>query len=451
MASARTYGQRYLPRAADYRSITDEVALVPLRFPTGPYWYMALGVSGAMVVLFLVAAAWLLWWGVGVWGNQSPVFWGLAITNYVWWIGMGHAGTLISALLLIMNRGWRNALNRFAEAMTVFAVMMASLYPILHLGRPWLLYWLFPYPSTMDVWPQFKSPLLWDVAAVGTYLVVSILFWYIGLVPDLATIRDKARWRPAQVFYGLLALGWRNSAIHWRRWQLLYWTFAGLAVPLVVSVHSGVAMLFAGGLEAGWHTALFPPYFVLGAVFEGFAVVILIAATLRAAFGLENLVTQRHLELLGRLLLATGLMTAYGYVLDAFSAFYSGDVFERQTLLDRMTGDYAWSYWGAVVCNIVSIQLLWWRGVRRRTMTLVTIAALVVLGMWFERFMLVESALARDFLPSSWRLYAPSFWEWALFGGTIGLFLFLFLLFVRVMPMISMFELKELLDERGEG
>jgi Ni/Fe-hydrogenase subunit HybB-like protein len=450
MAAASLSRRGYLPAETSYRSITVEVALVPFRFPVGIWWYALLGASGLLVVVFLVSVAWLFWFGVGVWGNQTPVYWGLAITNYVWWISMAHAGTLISALLLIMNRGWRNTLNRFAEAMTVFAVMMAGLYPVLHLGRAWLLYYLFPYPSTFGVWPQFKSPLLWDVAAVLTYLIVSVLFWYIGLIPDLATLRDRARWRPAQLFYGLLALGWRNSAIHWRRWQITYWTFAGLAVPLVASVETGVAMLFANGLVPGWHSTEFPPYFLLSAIYEGFATLILITVALRRSFALENLITDRHLDLLGRILLLTGLLASYGILADAYTAWFWGDGFERSTAAFEIAGAYAWAYWGAVIGNAVVIQLLWWGPVRRSVPALSLIAAVGVIGTWLDHFLLVEAPLAHDFLPSAWRVYTPSIWEWSLFAGTLGVFLFLFLLFVRVMPMMSMFELKELVHRARE-
>ena len=435
----------------DVRSITRDVAQVPLAFPSPRAWWIGFGISCLGVLVFLISAFWLFYRGVGIWGNNNPVFWGLAISNYVWWIGMGHAGTLISALLLLINKGWRNSLNRFAEAMTVFAVIQAAMYPILHLGRPWLFYWLIPYPNTMEVWPQFKSPLEWDVFAVGTYLLVSVLFWYVGLIPDLAGVRDRAKKRVWQVFFGLLALGWRNSAVHWQRWQVCYWILAGLALPLVISVHSGVAMLFAGGIEPGWHTTIYPPYFVIGAVFEGFAVVLLISITLRHAFSLHHLVTDRHLDQLAKLLLAFGLMTAYGYLFEAFGAWYSGDPYERQTLMDRFVGDYAWAYWGAIATNFVVLQACWFRRVRRNARLLLVVGVSVTVGMWLERFMLVTTALYRDFLPSSYQAYVPSFWEWSLFLGTIGVFFFLFFLFVRLLPMISMFEVKEVLHEEARG
>lgn len=433
-----------------YEGVDRRVARVPLAFPASRGWWIGFAVSFAVVLLLLVAIAWLFLYGVGIWGIQMPVPWGLAIVNYVWWIGMGHAGTLISAFLLVTNRGWRNSLNRFAEAMTVFAVICAALYPILHLGRPWLFYWLLPYPNVMDLWPQFRSPLVWDVFAVGTYLIVSVIFWYVGLIPDLATMRDRAVGRGWKIFYGILCLGWRGAARHWIRWQRAYWIVAGLAVPLVVSVHSGVSMLFAVGLEPGWHSTLFPAYFVIGAIFEGFAVVILIALVMRHAFGWRELVTDRHLDILAKILLGTGLATTFGYLFEIFGAWYSGDAFERKTIVDRAIGVYAWSFWAMVLFNVAAIQLLWPPRLRRNLLVLGGVAALVTLGMWFERFMLVASTLYRDFLPSAWRDYWPSWWEWITFVGMIGLFFFLFYLFVRLIPAISMFEVKEVLRHERE-
>ena len=343
--------------------------------------------------------------GVGIWGLNIPVNWAFAIHNYVWWLGIGHAGTLISALLLLLGRDWRNSLNRFAETMTLFAVICAGIYPILHLGRPWFFYWMFPYPATMEVWPQFRSPLEWDIWAVLTYLTVSIVFWYIGLVPDLAAARDRARRRGWQVFFGVLSLGWRGSAAHWMRWHQAYRLLAALAVPLVVSVHSEVSLLFAAGTIPGWHSTIFPPYFVLGAAFSGFAVVAMIAIALRSLFKLQNLVTDDHLDVLGKVLLACGLMTAYGYVFEVFDALYSGDAHEMQTLSDRFSGEYAWSYWGAVIFNFVVLQPLWWRSVRRTPWMLFAISTSVAIGMWLERYMILVTSLYRDFLVSSWGEY----------------------------------------------
>jgi molybdopterin-containing oxidoreductase family membrane subunit len=428
----------------------DRVTELPLAFPAPRAWAVCFGLSLVLVLLFVVAAGMLLLRGVGVWGENIPVNWGLAIANYIWFLGIGHAGTLISAMLLLLDAHWRNSLNRFAEAMTLFAVICAGLYPILHLGRPLLFYWITPYPNTMGIWPQFKSPLTWDFFAVLTYLTVSVLFWYIGIVPDLASVRDRARTRGAQVFYGLVALGWRGQAAHWARWRQAYRLTAAIAVPLVVSVHSEVSLLFAAGPIPGWASTVVPPYFVLGAAFSGFAVVAVIAVVLRHVLGLGALVTARHLDLLGQLLLACGLMTGYGYLADVFTALYSGDARELGTLHDRLGGPYAWSFWGAVVLNFVPLQLMWFRGLRRNPWVLGLVSLSVVVGMWCERFMLLVTSLSRDWLVSSFGSYYPSFWEWALFAGMLGVFLAPFLLFVRFLPVISAFEIREARFEEEE-
>ena len=437
------------PARAD-RTITEAIVGVPLDFPRPRAWWAMLLFSLILLGCFVVSAAVLLYRGVGIWGNNIPVNWGLAISNYVWFLGIGHAGTLISALLLLTDAHWRNSLNRFAEAMTLCAVVCAGLYPILHLGRPWLFYWMAPYPSTMGVWPQFKSPLTWDFFAVLTYLVVSALFWYIGIVPDLATLRDKAETRRRQVFYGLFALGWRGSARHWSRWRDAYRVTAAIAVPLVVSVHSEISLLFAAGPIPGWNSTVFPPYFVLGAAFSGFAVVIMIATVIRQPLGLRSIVTDRHLDLLCVFLLATGMMTAYGYLAEVFGALYSGEAREMQVLGDRLGGIYAYSYWGAVFLNFVPLQLLWFRSPRRSALVAFLVALCVTIGMWYERFMLLTTALHRDWLVSSWGDYHPSVWEWLLFVGMLGVFLTPYLLFVRFLPIVSAFEVKEAFHETGD-
>jgi molybdopterin-containing oxidoreductase family membrane subunit len=388
--------------------------------------------------------------GVGIWGLNIPVNWAFAIHNYVWWLGIGHAGTLISALLLLTGSHWRNSLNRFAETMTLFAVVCAGIYPILHLGRPWNFYWMFPYPSTMDVWPQFRSPLEWDIWAVLTYLTVSVIFWYTGLIPDLAVMRDQAKRRGWQVFFGVLALGWRGAAPHWFRWNQAYRLMAVIAVPLVVSVHSEISLLFAVSLLPGWHSTIFPPYFVLGAAFSGFAVVSIIAIVIRALFHLRNLVTLKHLDVLGKVLLATGLMTGYGYFFEVFDTLYSGEPHEMQLLWDRFFGAYAWTYWGAVICNFVFLQPLWFRSVRRSPVLLFLASFSVVIGMWLERYMILVTSLYRDFLVSSWRSYTPTFWDWSIYFGTIGLFLVPFLILSRILPVIAISETKEMLHEEAE-
>jgi Ni/Fe-hydrogenase subunit HybB-like protein len=431
-------------------ALTREIVDISLDYPDRLGWWLCFGGALCLLMCFFVSVSVLFWYGVGMWGNNIPVGWGLAISNYIWFLGIGHAGTLISALLLLLGQHWRNSLNRFAEAMTLFAVVCAGLYPIVHLGRPWLFYWMAPYPNTMTLWPQFKSPLTWDFFAVLTYLIVSVLFWYIGILPDLASARDRASKRGQQLFYGLFALGWRGSALHWARWRQTYRLTAAIAVPLVVSVHSEISLLFAAGPIPGWTSTVFPPYFVLGAAFSGFAVVSMIAVVLRYALALRNLVTPRHLDLLAKLLLVTGLMTAYGYWAEIFDTLYSGEHRELATLIDRLVGPNAWSYWGAVIANFVPLQLLWWRSVRINPFLLFLISLSVSIGMWFERYMLLVTTLYRDYLVSSWHSYFPSMWDWLLYAGMLGVFLTLFLLFVRFLPVISAFEIKEAMFEEKE-
>jgi molybdopterin-containing oxidoreductase family membrane subunit len=398
-------------------------------------------------MLLLGAVSYLLVVGVGIWGINVPVAWGFAIVNFVWWVGIGHAGTLISAILLLLHQEWRTSINRFAEAMTLFAVACAGLFPLLHLGRPWFFYWLFPYPNTMVVQPQFRSPLVWDVFAVSTYFTVSLLFWYIGLIPDLATLRDRTASRVGRVIYGILAMGWRGSARHWRRYEDAYLLLAGLAAPLVVSVHTVVSFDFAVAIVPGWHSTIFPPYFVAGAIYSGFAMVLTLAIPLRAAYGLEGFVTMRHLENMGKVLLATGLIVAYGYLMEAFMSWYSGNPYERYMMFNRAFGPYAPMFWGLMFCNIVAPQILWFKRARTSTVTLFAVAIIVNIGMWLERYIIVVTSLHRDFLPSSWGMYAGTAWDWATFIGTIGLFLALFFLFIRFLPMISISEMRTLLPE----
>lgn len=396
-----------LPVNQTIGGVSEQLTGIPLHFPARRRWLIAMTIASLLLALFVVSVVVLFTRGVGIWGINVPVTWAFAIHNYVWWLGIGHAGTLISALLLLTGSEWRNSLNRFAETMTLFAVVCAGIYPVLHLGRPWYLYWMFPYPATMGVWPQFRSPLEWDIWAVLTYLSVSVLFWYTGLISDLADARDRATRRGWQIFFGVASLGWRGSAVHWMRWSQAYRIMAAIAVPLVVSVHSEISLLFAASQIPGWHSTLFPPYFVLGAAFSGFAVVSIIAVALRTMFDLKNLVTERHLDLLGKVLLATGLMTAYGYVFEIFDVLYSGNAHDLQTMIDRMTGAYAWTYWGAVFFNFVVLQALWWRPARRTPWALLLISASVVIGMWLERYMILVTSLYRDFLVSSWSKFTP--------------------------------------------
>ncbi len=432
-----------LPVDKPLSHVDDEIASIPLDFPQRKGWLAGAGASLLLLMGFFLSAAVLFVAGVGIWGVNSPVFWGMAIMNYVWWVGIGNAGTLISGLLLLLQQDWRNALNRSAEAMAVFAIVCAGVFPILHLGRPWLFYWMFPYPSEMGVWPQFRSPLTWDVFAILIYLIVSILFWYTGLLPDLATVRDRAKGRPARLAYGVLALGWRGSAVHWRRWRQAYFFLAAIAVPLVFSVHSEVGMLFAAGQQAGWHSTMFPPFFVVGAAFSGFGVVTMLAIAIRQALHLEDLVTEFHLDALARVTLGLAILMTYCYWWEIFDAIYSGDRYEIRGVDDRLSGAYAWSFWITQFLNCVVPHIFWSRWARHNLVVLFVVGLAVAVGMWFERFMLVVTTLYHDYLPSSWNYYIPTFWDWAVFAGTIGLFLFPYFLFVRFLPVISISEIKE--------
>jgi molybdopterin-containing oxidoreductase family membrane subunit len=430
-----------------FSSVTDKISAIVLTRPASKRWWLGFAVAFLLVMVLHYAIAYLLVVGVGIWGVNVPVGWGFAIVNFVWWIGIGHAGTLISAILLLLKQKWRTSINRFAEAMTLFAVACAGLFPLLHLGRPWFFYWLLPYPNTMELWPQFRSPLVWDVFAVGTYATVSLLFWYVGLIPDLATLRDRAAgWFP-RVAYGVLAMGWRGSATHWRRYDTAYLLLAGLATPLVVSVHTVVSFDFAVGIVPGWHSTIFPPYFVAGAIYSGFAMVLTLAIPIRYFYGLQDFITLRHLQNMGKILLATGLIVAYGYAMEAFAGWYSDNPFERAIQLQRMFGPYAFWYWLLILCNIVAPQVLWSRRVRSSPTALFVIALIVNTGMWLERYIIVVTSLARDFVPSSWGLYSGTIWDWATYVGTIGLFLALLFLFLRLLPAISIFEMRTLLPE----
>jgi Ni/Fe-hydrogenase subunit HybB-like protein len=434
----------------NFASVTDKISSIVLRRRPPLWWIVGFAISFALVMLLMVALTYLLVKGVGIWGVQIPVGWAFAIINFVWWIGIGHAGTLISAILLLLRQQWRTSINRFAEAMTLFAVACAGIFPLIHVGRPWLAYWLFPYPDTMKMWPNFRSPLVWDAFAVSTYATVSLLFWFIGLIPDLATLRDRARNRPAKLIYGLLAMGWRGSAVHWYRHEMASLLLAGLATPLVVSVHTIVSFDFAYGIVPGWHATIFPPYFVAGAIYAGFAMVLTLSIPVRKLFGLEDFITMRHLDNMGKVMLATGLIVGYGYMMEAFIAFYSGNPYERFMILNRMGGPYAPIYWLLISCNIVTPQFLWFRKIRARVGALFAIAMVVNLGMWLERFVIVVTSLHRDFLPSSWGMYYPTRWDIFTLIGSIGLFLALVFLFIRFLPLISIFEMRELVAGEEE-
>jgi Ni/Fe-hydrogenase subunit HybB-like protein len=425
-----------------YRSITEKITGIVLTRSAPIPWYAGLALALVVVLVFLVAVTHLLTTGVGIWGNNVPVGWGFDITSMVWWIGIAHAGTLISAILLLFRQAWRTSINRFAEAMTLFAILCASLYPVLHVGRPWLAYWIFPLPNTLDLWPQFRSPLVWDAFAIGTYAVVSLMFWYIGLIPDLAAVRDRAKNRWARYFYGVLAMGWRGDAGHWQRYESAYLLLAALATALVISVHSVVSFDFAVSVIPGWHSTVFPPYFVAGAIFSGFAMVLTLLIPIRKIYRLEDFITVRHLDNMAKVMLATGLFVIYGYLTEAFMAWYSGEPAERFWLFNRSFGPYWWAFWALMLCNVVAPQALWFRRVRRNPILLLIVALMVDIGMWIERYVIIVGSLHRDYLPSAWGIFHGTIWDWATILGTTGLFVLLILLFIRVLPMISMFELR---------
>ena len=436
-----------IPPGYTFASVTDKISSIVLGRRTPFGWYVGFGAMFLLVLVLLGSLGYLVIEGIGIWGNNQPVGWAIGITNFVWWIGIGHAGTLISAILLLLRQEWRTSINRFAEAMTLFAVGCAAVFPLFHLGRPWLGYWLIPYPSSMGVWPQFRSPLMWDVFAVSTYGTVSFLFWYVGLIPDLATLRDRSQSRVGRVVYGMLGMGWRNSARHWHQYEITYLLLAGLATPLVVSVHTVVSFDFAIAILPGWHTTIFPPYFVAGAIFSGFAMVMTLAIPIRAVYGLEDFITLRHLQNMAKVMLVTGLMVAYGYMTEIFMSWYSADKYEAFVTINRMTGPYAPVYWGLIACNVVIPQSLWFKRARTSVGWLFAVSLIINVGMWLERFMIIVTSLHRDFLPSSWGMYAPTFWDIATFAGTLGLFVALLFLFLRFLPMISIFEMRTMLPE----
>lgn len=434
----------------DFGTVTDKVAGI-VEAPRPPRaWYIAITITATFTLILFVMITYLIVRGVGVWGVNVPVSWGFAIINFVFWIGIGHAGTLISAILFLFRQRWRTGINRFAEAMTIFAVMSAGIFPAIHIGRVWVVYWLFPIPSQTWLWPNFRSPLLWDVFAVGTYFLVSLMFWYMGMIPDLATIRDRAKTKLRAYIYGFLALGWRGSARQWLRYEKAYLILAAIATPLVLSVHSIVSFDFAVSILPGWHTTIFPPYFVAGAIFGGFAMVVTLAVPARQLFGLKQLITLHHLENCNKIILATGLMVSYAYIVELFIAWYSGNLTELFVAVNRAIGPYAWAYWTMIFCNVVTPQLFWSKRMRTSIPVMMFVVLCVDIGMWFERFVIVVTSLHRDFLPSSWGMYIPTWVDILTLLGSIGFFLTLFLLFMRYLPMVAMAEVKSVMPEALE-
>jgi Ni/Fe-hydrogenase subunit HybB-like protein len=434
-----------------FASVTDKISALVLIRPYNWRWFLGIAIGFSLTMLFFLAVAYLLFEGIGIWGIDVPVMWGFDIVNFVWWIGIGHAGTLISAILLLLKQEWRTSINRFAEAMTLFAVACAGMFPLLHLGRPWLFYWLLPYPNTMALWPQFRSPLMWDVFAVSTYATVSALFWYVGLIPDLATLRDRAKNKWARYIYAFMAMGWRGSARHWERYRMAYLLLAGLATPLVVSVHSVVSFDFTVGIVPGWHSTIFPPFFVAGAIYSGFAMVVTLAVPLRAVFGLQDFITIRHLDNMAKVMLATGMVVGYGYLMETFTAWYGMNPYEQDQMLNtRPWGQYAHTWWLMIICNVGTAQLFWIPAVRRNPAILWVLSIFVNIGMWLERYVIIVVSLHRDFLPSSWGVYHGTVWDYSTYYGTIGLFTALLFLFIRFLPVISIAEMRELVHEKQE-
>ena len=447
---SKTY--EYVPEPAlvkgnhSFKDITAMVTDINLR-PTPKAWYAAFGVANLLLILLLGSIGYLIWEGTGIWGLNQPAGWGWAIINFVWWVGIGHAGTLISAILFLFRQGWRTAINRFAEAMTIFAVMCAGIFPAIHVGRIWVIYWVFPIPNQMVMWPNFNSPLLWDVFAVSTYFTVSLLFWYVGLVPDLATIRDRIKSKFGKLIYGTFALGWRGSNRHWWNYEKAYMILAGLATPLVLSVHTIVSFDFAVSLIPGWHTTIFPPYFVAGAVFSGFAMVLTLMIVTRKIYGLEDIMTVDHIEKMNIIILVTGSMVGFAYLMEFFMAWYSGVEYEKAIFILRATGPYAWAYWTMITCNVISPQFYWSKRLRRNVGFTFAISIVVNIGMWFERFVIAITSLSTDFLPSSWGYFSPTLWDVLTYVGTFGLFFTFFLLFLRFLPMVAVAELKGVMPQ----
>ncbi len=425
-------------------AVDDAVLIAPETKPPA-IWYLATLIASAVMLMGFALIGYSFYEGVGVWGNMDPVFWGWPIVNFVFWVGIGHAGTLISAVLFLFRQKWRNAIARFAEAMTIFAVMCAGLFPLIHVGRPWLAFWLFPYPNQRGMWINFNSPLAWDVFAVSTYFTVSLFFWYVGLIPDLASLRDRAKTKFHRAVYGALSLGWRGAARHWNHYEKAYMILAGLATPLVLSVHSIVSFDFATSVIPGWHTTIFPPYFVAGAVFSGFAMVVTVLVFVRKIMKLDHLITLDHMEVMNKVILTTGSMVGYAYGMEFFIAWYSGHPYEIYVFMNRATGPYAWAYWTMVSCNVIFPQLFWFKALRRSIPVMFVVSIFVNIGMWFERFVIVATSLHRDFLPSAWGYFKPTIVDIGIYAGSFGLFFTLVLIFSRTLPVIATTEVKAVL------
>lgn len=436
----------------DFVGVTNIVSGVSESRTMPAAWYVAFAIATGLLLMLLGTIGYLVYTGIGIWGNMIPAAWAWPIVNFVFWVGIGHAGTLISAILYLFRQQWRTGINRFAEAMTIFAVICALLFPGIHVGRIWFApYWLLPYPNQMGMWPNFRSPLAWDVFAVSTYFTVSLLFWYMGMVPDLATLRDRATTPVRRFVYGLFSLGWRGSARQWHRYERAYLILAALSTPLVLSVHSVVSFDFATSQLPGWHTTIFPPYFVAGAIFSGFGMVLTLAIPARELFGLKDLITLRHIENMNKIIIATGTMVGYAYGVEFFMAWYSGNPYEGFTFVNRAFGPYWWAYWIMVSCNVISPQLFWFKRIRQSVWITFVISIFVNIGMWFERFVIVVTSLSRDFLPSSWGYFKPTIFDLMTFAGSFGLFFFFFLLFIRYLPTVAMAEVKCVLPQAHAG
>jgi len=440
-----------LSAAESFQQVTDDISAIAERPKPPAAWYYAFAIAVSLLAMFIISVTIVFTQGIGEWGNNNTEGWGWPIVNFVFWVGIAHAGTLISAILFLVRQTWRTSINRAAEAMTIFAVACAGLFPIIHTGRPWMAYFMLPVPNDMRIWPQFRSPLMWDVFAISTYATVSLLFWYMGMVPDLATFRDRAKTKTKAVIYGIFALGWRGSARQWHRYERAYLILAALATPLVLSVHSVVSFDFAVSQAPGWHTTIFPPYFVAGAIFSGFAMVLTLMVPARYLFGLKHIIKDSHLEAMCKITLATGSIVGFGYATEFFIAWYSGSIYEGFTFLNRALGPYMWAYWIMIGCNVVVPQFFWFKKARTNPWIIVGLCILVNVGMWFERFVIVVTSLSRTMVPGSWDYFSPTTLDITTLAGSFGLFLTLFLLFVRYLPMVAMAEVKHASPQAHEG